>query len=156
MLFEGGRSARTYRSNMTVEPSPKPPVRQLRLVVEADDYQAALAFFRDGLGLTEQAAFEGDGDARVTILDAGRATLEIANRAQVRMIDQVEADGLPSAKLRIAFEVDDSAATTKELVEAGGTLIAEPRETPWKSLNSRLEAPEGLQVTVFQELEPRQ
>ncbi|MDR6438975.1 putative enzyme related to lactoylglutathione lyase [Paenarthrobacter nicotinovorans] len=141
---------------MTVEPSPKPPVRQLRLVVEADDYQAALAFFRDGLGLTEQAAFEGDGDARVTILDAGRATLEIANRAQVRMIDQVEADGLPSAKLRIAFEVDDSAATTKELVEAGGTLIAEPRETPWKSLNSRLEAPEGLQVTVFQELEPRQ
>lgn len=141
---------------MTVEPSPKPPVRQLRLVVEADDYQAALAFFRDGLGLTEQAAFEGDGDARVTILDAGRATLEIANRAQVRMIDQVEADGLPSAKLRIAFEVDDSAATTKELVEAGATLIAEPRETPWKSLNSRLEAPEGLQVTVFQELEPRQ
>ncbi|WP_026543100.1 MULTISPECIES: VOC family protein [Micrococcaceae] len=141
---------------MTVEPSQKPPVRQLRLVVEADDYQAALAFFRDGLGLTEQAAFEGDGDARVTILDAGRATLEIANRAQVRMIDQVEADGLPSAKLRIAFEVDDSAATTKELVEAGGTLIAEPRETPWKSLNSRLEAPEGLQVTVFQELEPRQ
>ncbi|BCW60810.1 hypothetical protein StoSoilB20_41570 [Arthrobacter sp. StoSoilB20] len=124
--------------------------------MEADDYQAALAFFRDGLGLTEQAAFEGDGDARVTILDAGRATLEIANRAQVRMIDQVEADGLPSAKLRIAFEVDDSAATTKELVEAGGTLIAEPRETPWKSLNSRLEAPEGLQVTVFQELEPRQ
>jgi len=125
----------------------------MRLVVEAEDYQAALAFFRDALGLPEQAAFEGDGDARVTILEAGRATLEISNPAQVRLIDQVEADGQPSAKIRIAFEVDDSAATTNELVEAGGTLIAEPRETPWKSLNSRLEAPAGLQITLFQELE---
>lgn len=139
---------------MTSKPSPKSPVRQLRLVVEAEDYDAALAFFRDALGLPEQAAFEGDGDARVTILEAGRATLEISNPAQVRLIDQVEADGQPSAKIRIAFEVDDSAATTKDLVEAGGTLIAAPRETPWKSLNSRLEAPAGLQITLFQELEP--
>ena len=138
---------------MTINPSPKTPVRQLRLVVEAEDYDAALTFFRDALGLPEQAAFEGDGDARVTILEAGRATLEIANPAQVRMIDRIEADGKPSAKIRIAFEVDDSAAATKDLVEAGGTLIAEPRETPWKSLNSRLEAPEGLQITLFQELE---
>ena len=138
---------------MTIDPSPKSPVRQLRLVVEAEDYEAAVAFFRDALGLTEQAAFEGEGDARVTILEAGRATLEISNPAQVRLIDQVEADDQPSAKIRIAFEVDDSAATTRDLVEAGGTLIAEPRETPWKSLNSRLEAPAGLQITLFQELE---
>ncbi|WP_420179381.1 VOC family protein [Paenarthrobacter sp. TA1.8] len=138
---------------MTIDPSPKSPVRQLRLVVEAEDYEAAVAFFRDALGLTEQAAFEGEGDARVTILEAGRATLEISNPAQVRLIDQVEADGQPSAKIRLAFEVDDSAATTRDLVEAGGTLIAEPRETPWKSLNSRLEAPAGLQITLFQELE---
>ncbi|MDO6145447.1 VOC family protein [Paenarthrobacter aurescens] len=138
---------------MTTEPSAKSPVRQLRLVVEAEDYEAALTFFRDALGLPEQAVFEGDGDARVTILEAGRATLEIANPAQVRLIDRVEAEGQPSAKMRIAFEVDDSVAVTKDLLEAGGTLIAEPRETPWRSLNSRLEAPAGLQVTLFQELE---
>ncbi|UKA49773.1 VOC family protein [Arthrobacter sp. FW305-123] len=138
---------------MTTDPSAKPPVRQLRLVVEAEDYEAALTFFRDALGLPEQAVFEGDGDARVTILEAGRATLEIANPAQVRLIDRVEAEGQPSAKMRIAFEVDDSVAVTKDLLEAGGTLIAELRETPWRSLNSRLEAPAGLQVTLFQELE---
>lgn len=138
---------------MTTETSPKPAVRQLRLIVEAEDYEAALTFYRDVLGLTEQAVFEGDGDARVTILEAGRATLKLSNPSQVKMIDQVEADGQPSAKIRVAFEVEDSAATTKELVEAGGTLIAEPRETPWKSLNSRVAAPAGLQVTLFQELE---
>ena len=51
--------------------TPKPAVRQLRLVVEAEDYDAAVAFYRDALGLTEQAAFEGEGDARVMILNAG-------------------------------------------------------------------------------------
>ncbi|MDR6638429.1 VOC family protein [Paenarthrobacter nitroguajacolicus] len=138
---------------MTSESNSQSPVRQMRLIVEANDYDAAVAFFRDALGLPEQAAFEGEGDARVAILEAGRATLEISNPAQVRMIDHVEADGQPSAKIRIAFEVDDSAAITKDLTNAGATLIAEPRETPWKSLNSRLEAPAGLQVTLFQELE---
>jgi predicted enzyme related to lactoylglutathione lyase len=129
-------------------------VKQLRLVVEAEDYEAALHFYRDVLGLTESAAFEGDGDARVAILEAGRATLELANPAQKRMIDEVEADGQPSLRIRIAFEVDDAAAVTEQLTDAGASLVSAPRETPWHSLNSRLNAPAGLQVTVFQELEP--
>ena len=132
----------------------KAPVRQLRLVVEAEDYEAAVIFYRDVLGLPEEEAYEGEGNARVTILDAGRATLELSNPAQVKLIDRVEAEGKPSARLRIAFEVDDTAAVTADLVEAGADLIATPRETPWRSLNSRLAAPAGLQVTLFQELEP--
>ncbi|SMG18243.1 VOC family protein [Agreia pratensis] len=135
------------------ESIPPTSVRQLRLVVEADDYDAAVAFYRDALGLTEQAAYEGEGDAKVMILNAGLATLEIANPAQKRMIDRVEAEGKPSARIRIAFEVDDSPSVTNDLVEAGAELIAEPRETPWRSVNSRLEAPAGLQVTIFQELD---
>ena len=129
------------------------PVRQLRLVIQADDFEAAVAFYRDALGLTEEAAFEGDGDARVMILDAGRATLEIANPAQVRMIDGIEAEGRPSARMRVAFEVADAQTATDGLVDAGATLIASPRETPWRSLNSRLDAPGGLQITLFQELD---
>lgn len=134
--------------------TPRPaPVRQLRLVIQADDFDAAVAFYRDALGLAEEAAFEGEGDARVMILDAGRATLEIANPAQVRMIDGIEAEGRPSARMRVAFEVADSQTATDDLVEAGATLVAEPRETPWRSLNSRLDAPAGLQITLFQELD---
>ena len=129
------------------------PVRQLRLVVEAEDYDAALTFYRDVLGLPEQEAYQGDGGARVTILDAGRATLELSNPEQVRMIDRVEADGQPSLKLRVAFEVDDAAARTRQAVAGGAELVAEPRETPWRSLNSRLNGPAGLQLTLFQELD---
>jgi catechol 2,3-dioxygenase-like lactoylglutathione lyase family enzyme len=126
-------------------------VRQLRLVVEAEDYDAAVAFFRDVLGMAEQEAYS-TGDARVAILDAGRATLEIANPAQKRYIDEVEVGRDVAPKLRVAFEVDDGPAVTARLVAAGATQVAPPTVTPWRSVNSRLEAPAGLQITVFQEL----
>ncbi|MEU7975831.1 VOC family protein [Micromonospora sp. NPDC049089] len=132
--------------------SPVPAVRQLRLVVEATDHEAAVAFFRDALGLPEEAAFSGVGDARVVILDAGRATLEIANPAQKRLIDEVEVGRQVAPRIRVAFEVDDTEATTARLVAAGAGEIAPPTRTPWQSLNSRLDAPAGLQITIFQEL----
>ena len=129
-------------------------MRQLRLVVEAEDYAAAVRFYRDVLGLPEEAAFEADGDAHVTILDAGRATLEIANPAQKRMIDDVEVGRQVAPKLRVAFEVDDAAQTAQRLGEGGAELVAPPTETPWRSLNARFDAPGGLHITVFEELEP--
>jgi catechol 2,3-dioxygenase-like lactoylglutathione lyase family enzyme len=126
----------------------------MRLVVEAEDFDAAVRFYRDVLGLPEEAAFEGEGAARVVILDAGRATLELANPAQKRMIDEVEVGRQVAPTLRVAFEVDDSVTITDDLVAAGAELIASPRETPWRSLNARLAAPAGLQITLFQELDP--
>ena len=115
-----------------------PRVLQMRLVVEADDYDDAVHFFRDVLGLREEGSFSGPNDARVAILDAGRATLEIANPAQKRMIDEVEVGRSVAPRLRVAFEVADSRSATDDLVAAGAELIAEPVETPWRSLNSRL------------------
>ena len=48
----------------------QPAVRQLRLVVEAEDYDAALTFYRDVLGLPEHIAYADGEDDRVAILDA--------------------------------------------------------------------------------------
>lgn len=133
-----------------------PTVKSLRLVVETDDYDAALAFYRDVLGLTEQESYAGDGGARVAILSVPAATLEIANREQVRMIDAVEVGRDVSRRstlsIRVAFEVADTAAVTHTLEAAGAEVIAPPIETPWRSLNARLEAPGGLQITAYQEL----
>ncbi len=129
-------------------------VLQLRVVVEADDFDAAVAFYRDAIGLPEQAAFEGEGDARVVILEAGRATLELANRAQVDLIDRVEVGRPVSPHIRLAFEVVDAEGATTAALAAGATLVAPPTETPWRSRNARLDGPAGLQLTLFQELEP--
>jgi catechol 2,3-dioxygenase-like lactoylglutathione lyase family enzyme len=130
------------------------PVTQLRLVVEAADYEEALRFYRDALGMPQELAVAGPDGAHVTILSAGRATLELANPAQKRYIDEVEVGRPVAPRLRIALEVADGKATTDRLVEAGATLVAPPTETPWRSLNSRLDAPAGLQITLFQELDP--
>ena len=132
---------------------PSRRVLQLRVVVEAADFDDALTFYRDVLGLAEEAAFEGEGDARVVILDAGRATLELANSAQVAMIDEVEVGRRVSPHIRIAFEVADTDEATADLERAGAELIAPPVVTPWQSLNARLQAPAGLQITLFEELD---
>jgi catechol 2,3-dioxygenase-like lactoylglutathione lyase family enzyme len=129
-------------------------VRQLRVVVRAEDYDLAVAFYRDALGLPEEAAFAGDGGAQVTILDAGRATLEISNPAQVQLIDDVEVGRAVSPHIRIAFEVDDVVHDTDVLARSGATVIADPTETPWRSLNARLAGPGDLQLTLFEELGP--
>lgn len=126
-------------------------VLQMRLVVEADDYEAAVAFYRDVLGLPQELAVAGPNGAQVTILEAGRATLEIVNAAQKEYIDTVEVGRPVAPRLRLAFEVTDTSHTTAALVEAGAGLIAEPTRTPWRSLNARLDAPAGLQITIFQE-----
>lgn len=126
---------------------------QMRLVVEAADYEEAVRFFRDVLGLPEELAVSGPGGAEVTILQAGRATLELANPAQKRYIDEVEVGRQVAPRLRLAFEVADSAVAADQLVEAGATLVAPPVETPWRSRNARLDVPAGLQVTLFQELD---
>ena len=128
-------------------------VRELRVAVTAPDYDEALTFYRDVLGLREREAFSSE-DGHVTILEAGRATLELTDPPHAEYIDEVEVGRRVAGHIRVAFEVDDSAATTKELAAAGATVLAEPTRTPWSSLNARLEGPAGLQLTLFTELDP--
>ena len=128
-------------------------VLEMRLVVTAPDYDEALRFYRDVLGLREIGAFD-DGAGRVSILDAGRATLELSDVPHAEHIDRLEVGRRVAGHIRVAFEVPDAATTTDRLVEGGATLVAAPVETPWRSLNSRLDAPAGLQLTLFQALAP--
>ena len=123
-------------------------VSELRLVVTATDYAAALRFYRDVLGLEEQEAYEANG-GHVAILAAGRATLEINDPPYAAHIDEVEVGTRVAGHIRVAFEVSDTRAATEDLVDAGARLIAPPTVTPWDTLNSRLEAPAGLQLTLF-------
>jgi uncharacterized integral membrane protein (TIGR00697 family) len=128
-------------------------VRQLRLVVAVPDYDEAVRFYRDELGLVQDEQYDADGGARVMILGAGRATLELSNRAQIDYIDTVETGRTGvSPHYRVAFEVDDCAAVTDRLTEAGAELVAPPTRTPWDSLNARLQGPADVQLTVFTEL----
>jgi lactoylglutathione lyase len=126
-------------------------VRELRLVVTAEDYEDAVRFYRDVLGLPELADYSSP-DGRVRLLDAGRATMEIVDSRQADFIDRVEVGRRVAGHIRVAFEVDDSTGTAARLADAGAEVIATPTRTPWNSLNARLAGAAGLQLTLFEEL----
>jgi catechol 2,3-dioxygenase-like lactoylglutathione lyase family enzyme len=131
-----------------------PTVREMRLVVTADDHAAAVHFYRDVLGMAERASYSSP-DGQVVILEGGRATLEIADRAQAEFIDRVEVGRRVAGHIRVAFEVKDSAATAQTLVDAGAELVAGATRTPWDTVNVRLNGPADLQLTLFSEAPPQ-
>jgi GrpB-like predicted nucleotidyltransferase (UPF0157 family)/uncharacterized glyoxalase superfamily protein PhnB len=124
--------------------------RELRLVVTVPDHDAAVRFYRDALGLREEASFVDDNGGRATLLHAGRATLEVGDDAHAAAIDDLEAGRRVAGPLRLAFEVvGDAAAVAERLVEAGARPVAPPVRTPWGSVNARLEGPGGQELTVY-------
>ena len=124
-------------------------VRELRIVLTVEDYDAAVGLFRDGLGLAVDDQWDGE-HGRGVILSAPRATLELLDVAQSGFVDEVEAGrrGV-SGPVRIAVEVPDSAATGRRLVQAGADAVADPVDTPWGHRNVRLAGPAGVQLTLF-------
>jgi predicted enzyme related to lactoylglutathione lyase len=138
----------TVRFSVEAGGGPLSAVSELRVVVTASDYDDALRFYRDVLGLPERAVFTSP-EGRVSILDAGRATIELADPGHAAYVDEVEVGRRVAGHIRLAFKVADAAAATTQLTEAGATLLAEPTRTPWGSLNSRLDAAGDLQLTLF-------
>lgn len=123
-------------------------VRELRLVVTATDFDEALRFYRDVLGMPERDAIAGPG-GRVAILEAGRATLEIADPAQAEYIDTMEVGRRVAGHIRVALEVDDTGAATAKLADEGAQVLAEARQSPFNAVSARVEAPAGLQLTLW-------
>src|SRR5438067_6692445 len=123
-------------------------VEELRVALTVDDFDEALAFYRDALGLAELADWSSE-TGRVVLLGAGRATLELLDGAQAAEVDRVEAGRRVAGTVRLALEVDDSAATARALVAAGAEAVAEAVTTPWGGRNARVRAPDGMQLTLF-------
>ena len=123
-------------------------VTELRVALTVSDFEEAVAFYRDALGL-EQLADWSDDDGRVIVLSAGRATLELFDEAQAEKVDAIEAGRRVSSTVRLALEVADSTETAQRLVEAGAEEVAPPVVTPWGDRNARVQAPDGMQLTLF-------
>lgn len=123
-------------------------VHELRLALTVENFDEALAFYRDALGLETLDMWVAPG-ARGVILDAGRATLELLDEGQAQIVDEIEVGRRIAGPVRIALRVADSTTLAAELESAGATRIGGPVETPWEDVNVRLEAPDGLQLTLF-------
>ena len=123
-------------------------VTEQRVTLTVQDFGQALAFYRDALGL-EQLADWSSESGRVVVLDAGRATLELFDDAQAETVDAIEAGRRVSGTVRLAIRVADSQDMAARLVAAGAGRVAPPVRTPWGDRNARVEAPDGMQLTLF-------
>lgn len=129
--------------------TPPSPVFELRVVLTADDYEAAVRFWRDAVGLPLIRDFPGPGGGG-SLLAAGQATVEIVSREQSAAIDRIETGGVaPTGSIRLALEVAESGELATELEDAGAARMGEVVETPWRHRNVRLRTPDGVQITLF-------
>jgi methylmalonyl-CoA/ethylmalonyl-CoA epimerase len=123
---------------------------ELRVVITVPDFDEAVAFYRDALGLEQIADWSGE-DGRVILLDAGRATIELFDGRQAESVDRIEAGRRVSGPVRLAWEVGDIDSATQRLVAAGAEAEAPPVVPPWGGRNARLRTPDGMQLTLFSE-----
>jgi methylmalonyl-CoA/ethylmalonyl-CoA epimerase len=125
------------------------PVRETRIAVTVEDYDAAVRLYRDALGLPALEEWGGP-DGRGIVLDTGRATLELLSPEQAALVDRIEAGARVSGPIRLALHVGDSVATAARLVAGGAHRVADPVITPRGHRNARVQAPDGLQLTLFE------
>ena len=111
------------------------------MALTVPDFDEALAFYRDALGLAQIADWSTEG-GRVILLEAGRATLELFDEAQAETVDLIEAGRRVSGTVRFALQVADSESTAERLVAAGAERVATPVTPPWGGRN----APSGLRT----------
>jgi len=120
----------------------------MRVALTVDDFDQALRFYRDALGLEQTADWSSD-DGRVVLLEVPRGTLELLDERQAAVIDDVEAGKRVSGAVRLAVEVADSEETAQRLIAAGADQVAPTVTTPWGVRNARVRTPDGMQLTLF-------
>jgi predicted enzyme related to lactoylglutathione lyase len=126
-----------------------PPVLELRVALTTADYDRLVEFYCQGLGI-EPAQLWATEDSRAVLLELGHATLEIFNESQAEMVDQIEVGQRVSGPIRFALQVPDIDAAVARLVDHGAMLIGGPLVTPWGDRNAHLQAPDGMQITLFE------
>lgn len=125
------------------------PVLELRIALTSKDFERAVRFYCEGLGIEPSALWNNDG-GRAMMLEMGKATLELFDERQAEVIDDLEAGKRVSGQIRFALQVPDVQAAMERLLAHGATLVHPPVKTPWGDYNVRLQDPDGMQITLFQ------
>lgn len=124
-------------------------IHEFRTTLTVDDFESAIRFYRDALGLTVRQSWDG-ADGRGVILELPRATLELLDRRHADAVDRIETGRVIGGDVRLVVQVNDLETATKTLEHAGARQVAGSVHTPWKDHNQRMTTPDGRQLTLFQ------
>ncbi len=125
------------------------PILELRVAITAKDFARLTQFYCDQLGLNPSQQWN-NGKGQALVFDMGKATLEVFDEGQAEYVDEIETGKRVSGPIRFAFQVPDVKAACKRLSDNGIQALNPPTVTPWGDLNARIEDPEGMQITLFQ------
>jgi predicted enzyme related to lactoylglutathione lyase len=129
---------------------PTPPVLQLRVALTTADHDRLLRFYSQGLGLEPAQIWTGP-QGRAVLLAMGEATLEVFDEQQASTVDAIEVGRRVSGPVRFALQVPDLDAALARLEAHGAVVVHGPVVTPWGDRNARVQDPDGMQVTLFEE-----
>jgi catechol 2,3-dioxygenase-like lactoylglutathione lyase family enzyme len=126
------------------------PVDELRIALTVDDFDQAMMFYRDILGLHVDKEWHtptGNG----VVFAVERGTLEVVDVPEAESIDLVEVGRVVGERVRLAMRVRGVDEAQRAATGGGATLLGGPVVTPWGGNNARVRAPDGIQLTLFEE-----
>ncbi len=130
-------------------------IRHIAGIAEiVDDMEAAIAYYRDVLGLTVRHE-EGTGYADVEVPGVLSFGIWLRSRAaQIIFGDPAAADRVPRGFM-VGFEVDSVEAASDAIKARAWKIVQEPQEEPWGQKTSRFFSPSGALCEVSESPEAR-
>lgn len=125
-------------------------VREVRIALTVEDFERAVQFYRDRLGLAVVEAWQRPEGRGVILALGPQTTLELFDGRQADFVDQVEVGRRVSGPVRLALAVPNAESAATVFEQAGAQLLSPARPMPWGDRNARVQTPDGMQVTLYQ------
>jgi catechol 2,3-dioxygenase-like lactoylglutathione lyase family enzyme len=127
------------------------PVKRAGAILAVSDFEAALAFYRNRLGLDVDAVYDDPPYATLTAAGVRISLAEHGHPADDRPGVTMAAPEDPSrANVVLVLEVDDARAVYRQLADEGVRFLAEPYEPPWGGCRFFCVDPDGYLVEIEQ------
>ncbi|MFF3402545.1 VOC family protein [Streptomyces sp. NPDC002659] len=123
--------------------------------VTVNDPDAALAFYRDALGLEVRTDVASGGFHWITLGSASQPDLEIVLSEPHAGRSQADGDALQELLTKgvlpmLVFRADDLDATFEKVRASGAEVLQEPVDQPWGPRDCAFRDPSGNMVRISQ------
>ena len=124
-----------------------------RFLFQPSDYDAAVHFFAETMGLPVVHSWDDDGLG--TILQAPGAQIELFGSNGVNDPDPAERPHRPTGAgdgidVGLLWEVDDVDALAERLAGLGVEIVSGPTDQPWGMRSMTVRGPDRILLTVAQ------
>lgn len=130
-------------------------VHELRIALTVDDFEQAVAFYRDALGLTVRTDVANGGFRWVTLGSDAQPGLDIVLSEPHAGRSAADGDALQGLLVKgalgpVVFATDDLDAAFERARATGAEVLQEPVEQPWGPRDAAFRDPSGNTVRLSQ------